>query len=54
MGYETRTINVIASVSRHNDERDQRDDDLVLILKKAIEELASSAMFLPLGVYVEL
>ena len=52
MGYDQRRIEVVLDVSRHNDERDQRDDALAEELRARIRELVESPRYEVLRPYV--
>jgi hypothetical protein len=53
MGYDQQRIEVVVSVSRHNDERDERDDKLLEELRAAIRALAEQPRFEPLRAMVD-
>lgn len=49
MGYETRRIEVVVSLSRHNSDEDERDDQLFDDLLYDIKVVAGYARYKPLG-----
>ena len=50
MGYDSRKLVVTARVSRHNDERDERDDGLWDEFCSRVSDVASEPEFKPITV----
>lgn len=52
MGYDQRRIEIVLDASRHNDERDRRDDALAEELREKIREIVESPQYEVLRPYV--
>jgi hypothetical protein len=48
MGVERKSLTVYATVSRHNSERDERDDELWDLLRTEIAAVANRPTFRPI------